>query len=176
MNGSAGGRLALQLALLSSVSFGGIPSVLPDIQNFVVTANGWLTAEEFTNVFAISQAIPGPNMILMMSLIGWKVAGIGGALSAACATFAPPCTMYLVAYRLWGRLGGTGLQRIVRGGLAPLTGGLVVAGGSVMAASVDTNLWAAGVTGAAAVLLLATRLNPLWLLGAGSALGALGFL
>ena len=70
MNGSpASVVLAAHLALLSSISFGGFPTVLPDVHNFVV-ANGWVTDREFANFFAVSQVVPGPNMILMMSLIG----------------------------------------------------------------------------------------------------------
>ena len=170
------GRLTVELAVLSSISFGGIPSVLPDIHHFVVDANGWLTHQEFTNIFAISQAIPGPNMILMTGLIGWKIAGIGGAVSAACATFAPPCTMYFCAYRLWDRFRAAPWQRIARRGLAPVTIGLVIAGGSVMAQTADATGIAFAVTAAAAAALFLTRLNPLWLLGVGAGLGGLGLL
>jgi len=63
--------LAAHLAVLSSISFGGFPTVLPDVHNFVV-ANGWVTDREFANFFAVSQVVPGPNMILMMSFIGLK--------------------------------------------------------------------------------------------------------
>jgi chromate transporter len=64
--------LAAHLALLSSISFGGFPTVLPDVHNFVA-ANGWVTDREFADFFAISQIVPEPNMILMMSFIGLKV-------------------------------------------------------------------------------------------------------
>ena len=69
--------LAAHLALLSSISFGGFPTVLPDVRS-LVTANGWATDQEFANFFAISQVVPGPNMILMMSFVGLKVGGITG--------------------------------------------------------------------------------------------------
>jgi chromate transporter len=170
------GALSGHLALLSSISFGGIPTVLPDIRNFVVTAHGWLTDREFGNCFAVAQAIPGPNMILMMSYIGWKVAGLPGAIASAFATFAPPCTMYYAAYRLWDRFREARWQRIARAGIAPLTIGLVVAGGAVMARTADTGWRSAAVTGAAATLLLATRLNPLWTIAAAGTLGGLGWL
>jgi hypothetical protein len=68
--------LAAHLALLSSISFGGFPTVLPDVHNFVA-ANGWVTDREFADFFAISQIVPGPNMILMMSFIGLKVGSTG---------------------------------------------------------------------------------------------------
>jgi chromate transporter len=168
------GRLALYLGLMSSISFGGIPSVLPDIRHFVVVDNSWLTDRDFANFFALAQTIPGPNMILMMALIGWKIAGVGGAAAAAGATAVPPCTMYFVGYRLWDRFRDAAWQKIVRASLAPLTFGLIVAGGTVMARTVDQDWMTASITIAAAALLLTTRLNPLWILGAAGTIGALG--
>ena len=56
-NPSASFALAAHLALLSSISFGGFPTVLPDVHNFV-TANGWVTDREFADFFAISQVVP----------------------------------------------------------------------------------------------------------------------
>jgi chromate transporter len=56
-----------------------------------------MTNQEFANLFAMAQSIPGPNMILMMSFVGWKVWGFPGAVASAFATFGPPCTMYFAA-------------------------------------------------------------------------------
>ena len=167
--------LTVHLAWVSSISFGGFPSVLPDVHNFVV-ANGWVTDREFANFFAISGVVPGPNMILMMSLVGLQVGGIPGAVASALATFGPPCVMYYTAYRLWDRFRDMPWQRIVRLGLAPLTIGLVISGGYVMARAADTGWPSAVVTAAAVGLMLVTRLNPLWILVTGGALGGLGLL
>jgi chromate transporter len=129
MNGnSAPVMLPLQLALLSCISFGGIPAVLPDILHCVV-ANHWLSDQEFADFYAVAQAIPGPNMILLMGFIGWKVGGLAGAI----AIFVPPSVMYYTAYGLWDRFRDKPWQMIVRRGLAPVTFGLVIAGGIVMA-------------------------------------------
>ena len=168
--------LTTHLALLSSIGFGGFPTVLPDVRDFVVTNHGWMTDQEFANSFALAQAIPGPNMILMMSFVGWKVWGIPGAVASALATFGPPCVIYLVAYRLWERFRDTPWQQIVRGGLVPVTIGLVIASGTVMARTADAEWRATAVTVAAAALMLMTRLNPLWMLLAGGALGGFGLL
>jgi chromate transporter len=167
--------LAAHLAVLSSISFGGFPTVLPDVHNFVV-ANGWVTDREFANFFAVSQVVPGPNMILMMSFIGLKVGGIAGAIASAVATFGPPCAMYYVSYRLWDRFRDMPWQRIVRRALAPLTIGLVIASGYVMARAGDVGWLSVAITAAAVAVLLRTRLSPLWILMAGGALGALGLL
>jgi chromate transporter len=168
--------LAVHLALLSSLSFGGFPTVLPDVRDFVVTARGWMTDQEFANFFALAQAIPGPNMILMMGFVGWKVAGIPGAIVSAFATFGPPCAMYFVAYRLWDRFRAAPWQKIVRNGLVPVAAGLVIASGTVMARVTDSGWLSVVITGVAAGLTLRTQMNPFWLLAAGGALGGLGLL
>jgi chromate transporter len=168
--------LTAHLALVSSISFGGFPSVLPDVRNFVVGTHGWMTDQEFANLFAIAQALPGPNMILMMSFVGWKVWGFPGAVASAFVTFGPPCTIYFAAYRLWDRFRDAPWQRIVRVGLVPVVVGLVIAGGAVMARAADTGWLSVAVTIAAAAIMLGTRLNPLWILFASGALGALALL
>jgi chromate transporter len=173
---SAPVALTAHLALVSSISFGGFPTVLPDVRNFVVGTHAWMTNQEFANLFAVAQSVPGPSMVLMMSLVGWKVWGFPGAVASAFATFGPPCTMYFTAYRVWDRFRDAPWQRIVRMGLVPVVMGLVIAGGTVMARATDTDWRAAAVTVAAAGITLATRLNPMWMLLAGAALGGLGLL
>lgn len=167
--------LAAHLAVLSSISFGGFPTVLPDVHD-LVAAQKWVSDREFANLFAISQVLPGPNMILMMSLIGLKVGGIVGAALSAVATFGPPCAMYYFGWRLWDRFRDMPWQRIARRALAPLTIGLVIAGGYVMAHTGDAGWPSMAVTAAAAALMFGARLNPLWILMAGGALGGLGVL
>ena len=172
---SAPVSLVAHIALLAIISFGGVPGVLPDLRYYVVTANGWLTDREFANCFAIVQAIPGPNMILMMSLIGWKLGGLPTAIASALVTFGPPCALSYTAFHFWDRFRDMAWQRRVRRGLAPVTIGLVIAGGYVMART-GAGWPSLAVTAAAVGLMLATRINPLWLVAAGGALGGLGAL
>lgn len=173
---SAPAALVAHLVLLSLISFGGIPAVLPDLHDFVVTAKGWISDRDFANCFAIVQAIPGPNMILMMSFIGWKIGGLPTAIAGGLATFGPSCAVSFTAFRLWDRFRDSAWQRIVRRGLAPVTIGLVIAGGYVMARAGDPGWPNLAVATIAAVLLPTTRINPLWLVAAGGALGGLGLL
>jgi chromate transporter len=168
--------LTAHLIVLSSISFGGFPTVLPDVRNFVVATHGWMTDQDFANFFAMAQSIPGPNMILMMSFVGWKVWGFPGAVASAFATFGPPCTMYFAAYRLWDRFRDAPWQRIVLLGLVPVIMGLVIASGTVMARAAGTSWRAVALTVAAAAIMLLTRLSPMWMLLAGAALGSLGLL
>jgi len=167
--------LVTQIALLAIISFGGVPGVLPDLREFVVNANGWLTDRDFANCFAIVQAVPGPNMILMMSFIGWQVGGFPVAVASALVTFVPPCALAYTAFGFWDRFRDAAWQQRVRRGLAPVTIGLIVAGGYVMART-GSGWVSLAVTAAAVALMLATRINPLLLVAAGGALGAAGAL
>src|SRR6266567_1657834 len=170
----APGALVAHLVVLSIISFGGIPAMLPDLRDFVVAGNGWITDQEFANCFAIVQAIPGPNMILMMSFIGWKIGGLPTAIASALVTFGPSCAVAYTAFHYWERFRDTTWQSRIRRGLTPVIIGLVAAGGYAMALAVDAGWIGVGVTVGAAGLLLASRLNPLWLLGAGAVLGGFG--
>jgi chromate transporter len=175
-NSGAWAVLTGHLTLLSLISFGGIPAVLPDLHNFVIAEHGWLGDRDFADFFAVVQAVPGPNMILMMSFIGWKIGGLGGAIASGIAIFVPSCAACFTVFRLWDRFRDAPWQRIARRGLAPVTIGLVIAGGVAMAGAADTGWSAMALTGLAAAVLLTTRISPLWTLAAGGALGALGLL
>ena len=168
--------LAAQLAVLSLISFGGIPSVLPDIHNLVVVTKSWVTDREFADLYAIARAMPGLPMILMTSLIGWKVGGLIGALACAVATCGPSCTVAFVAFRLGHRFRDAPWQRIVLSGLVPVTVGIVIASGYVLARAADNDWQAAAITAAASGLMLGTRINPLWILIIAGAMGGLGLI
>jgi chromate transporter len=167
--------LAAHIIVLSAMSFGGFPTVLPNVHE-LAAVKGWLTDREFADIFAVSQVMPGPNMILMLSFIGLKLGGIGGAIASALATFAPPCAMYCLSYAFWDPFREMPWQRIARRALAPLTVGLVVADGYVMARAGDEDWTSAAITAGAVALTLRTGLSPLWILMAGGALGGLNLL
>ena len=173
---STSASLVGHIALLALISFGGVPGVLPDLREFVVVTHAWLTDREFADCFAVVQAIPGPNMILMMGFIGLKVGGLPIAIAASLVTFVPPCAVAYAAFGFWERFRETSWQQRVRRGLAPVTIGLVIAGGYVMAGTSGAAWPDLAATAVAAALLLVTRINPLWLLAAGAALGGIGVL
>ena len=80
------------------------------------------------------------------------------------------------AFRLWHRFRDARWQLIVSGGIVALTIGLVIAGGYVLSSAAGNGWRGLALTAATAVLMLATRCNPLWLLGAGGILGGIGLL
>jgi chromate transporter len=169
-----GGALVSMLLYFSLISLtavgGGVIMLAPDIHRYVVEAQQWITSEQFAAAFTIAQASPGPN-VLFVTLIGLQVAGIVGAIVATVAIALPPffLTVTLVRFiplRPVGRLG-----KAVRNGVAPISVGLLAAGGLVLAQSADTGLVQVLITFATVAAVVMTKWNPVWLIGMGALLG-----
>jgi chromate transporter len=143
------------------------------VHRVAVDVHHWVTDEEFTQMFVIARAAPGPNM-LVVTLIGWHVAGLPGALVATAALCAPSCTLSYLVARAWQRFRGARWQRAVEAGLAPITVGLVLATGWLVARGAHAGWAAYGVTAVVAALATLTRLNPIWLFAVAGLLGLLG--
>src|SRR6516164_7732206 len=120
--------LVLVFAPLSLLSIGGGASLLAEIEHQSVTVQAWTTQREFADLFAISRAAPGPGTMLS-TLIGWKVAGLAGALTATIALYLPSSLLVYGAARLWGRWRGSVWHSAVEQGLAPIAAGLILSGG-----------------------------------------------
>jgi len=166
-------ELALYFGLLSLISVGGMPSVITEMQRYVVEVKQWISAADFIQMFAVGQAAPGPN-VLISGLIGWKVAGLAGACVALAAMCLPAGVVAFWVAGLWERMKDSPWRKVAQRAMAPMVVGLVLSGGFVLAtpyATPDWRLWLIAVVSTAAML--TTKLNPLWLLAAGGVLGGL---
>ncbi len=150
---------------LSLLSIGGGPSILAGIQN-AVEARRWMSERDFIDLFAIARAAPGPG-VLLATLVGWKVAGIPGALVASLALFVPSSIVYYAIARHWSTHRGKTWHNALERGLAPVAAGLILAGSLVIlrASRGDPLLWTIAAA-SPAILLWLPKLNPLWVLGA----------
>jgi len=167
-------ELAAQFLLLSMLSIGGANAIIPEIHRRAVEVEHWMTDADFAQLFALSQAAPGPN-VLIVSLIGWKVAGIAGGVVAMLAMSGPSSILTYAVAHAWERFRDAPWRIATQRGLAPVTVGLILASGYVLTRAADQSWIAYAITGATLVLGLATSLHPLWFLGAAAILGAAGF-
>lgn len=160
-------------AELSLLAFGGANSVLPEMQRQVVDAHGWISATDFTALFALAQAAPGPNMMIV-TLIGWRVASLPGAILATVSLIAPSSVLTVFTITVWNRFRDAPWRRIVQAGIFPVTTGLIAAGAALIVVTADHDWKLAAITAVVAILHFTTRLHPLWLLGGGALCGLLG--
>jgi chromate transporter len=134
-----------------------------------------MTGADFAALYALAQASPGPNM-LVSTLIGWRVAGLPGALVATLSLCAPSCLLTFFTASAWYRFRHAEWRKKVQRGLVPVTCGLLMAGAAVLCEATVLNWQNAAVTILVAAVLLFSRINPLWLMAAGATLGLLGLL
>jgi chromate transporter len=165
--------LAWTFGLMSLFAVGGANSAIPEMHRVAVDVHHWLTDKQFADVFAISQLSPGPN-VLIVTLIGYSVAGVAGGLIATLAMCVPTAVLALTVSRFLARSSHARWPAIVQAALVPLSIGLMGASGLILALTSDRTWAAALVTAGAAVLASATRLNPFWILLAGGCLGFAG--
>ena len=159
--------LARTFATLSLVSIGGINVLLPEIRHEVVDVHGWMSDAVFAHTFAIASAAPGPNVIVV-SLIGWQVAGWMGLLVATLAIMLPSCALAFVVGRVLARWSGTTAVAVLKDALVPLGLGLMLASGVSLMRAVDRDVIAVAISLATAAFVVFTRRNPLWALAAGT--------
>jgi chromate transporter len=164
-------------ALISMMAVGGgVVMLAPDIHRYVVDAHHWITSERFSAAYALAQAAPGPNM-LYVTLVGYWVAGFMGALVATMAVVIPPAAFTVLLVKLSdnervARLGNFG--RAIRAGLAPVSVGLLAAGGWVLAGAAQAGLRHLLLAAVTVAVVTSTKINPIWLIVAGAAVGIAG--
>lgn len=151
--------LVLAFAPLSLVAFGGGQAIIADIQHQTVSVQGWLSGREFTDLFAISRAAPGPST-LIVALIGWQVAGFWGALVATLAIFVPSSVIVYALGSWWIRHRGSSWVVAVERGLAPVAVGLIFAGALAVMEASGVDALRLGTVVAAALVLYLTKLGP----------------
>jgi chromate transporter len=174
-------QLAALFATLSLLSIGGGNAVLPEMHMKAVHGEHWLTDSQFADVFSISQAAPGPS-ILIVTLVGYGaglsvggvVGGIVGGVIATAAMIFPAASLMYVVTLFWQKAQKARWRVAVEKGFAPLTVGLILATSLVMSRAADHDWRAYLLTGVCTLIFLFTKTNPLIVVAAAGLIGYSG--
>jgi len=109
-----------------------------------------------------------------VTLIGWHVAALPGALVTTLGVAGPSSVLTVVATGVWYRFRDAPWRRLIQAGLMPVTAGLVMASAALLIRTTSVGWGTGAITVIAAFVFLFTRLHPLLVLAAAAALGALG--
>lgn len=139
---------------------GGLSILLPQMRQEFVLQYHVLSDRSFTELLAVAQASPGPNFMLV-PLIGFRAASWAGAIVSMFAFLVVPVTIAYVVGRLLHRYDNEWIARFRRA-FRPVTGGLWIASGIVIAAASDRGLVPLGITVAVGVLSLLVDVSPMW--------------
>ncbi|MBB5019091.1 chromate transporter [Chitinivorax tropicus] len=162
-------QLIMTFAMLSLLAVGGANSTMLEIHRQSVVVHQWLTDAEFTTLFALTQAAPGPN-VLIVSLIGWKVAGLTGGVVTTLAMCGPSSVLAFAVARLSDRFRDSPWRRWIQRGLAPVAVGMVLGSAGLLVQMTGVNSMCWLVAGVSTAIFLCTRLHPLWVLACAGAL------
>jgi chromate transporter len=168
--------------MLSLLAVGGAITTAPDMHRFIVRDQGWLSDAQFTASVALAQAAPGPNL-LFVAVIGFNVGGLAGVVATLFGTLLPSTTLALAAGRYRQRHQESRAVRAFTTGLAPLTIGLLLAGGWILLeparkaspSSLGMPLNSLLLVALTMAVMMRSKISPLWLIGLGAGLGVMGW-
>jgi chromate transporter len=148
------------------MTFGGGLAMIPAIEHMVVVDQGWLDPKAFADAIALGQITPGP-VAICATFIGYRVAGLFGAVAATIAMFAPATALALAAGHSVDRFRSSPLIVGALRMLAPAVIGMLGAATfSLGRASVGIHVDVA-VAVVSFAILLRWPLSPMWLLMGG---------
>lgn len=124
-----------------AVSLSGFGGVLPWARRMIVERKRWMTNEEFNEDFALSQFLPGPNMVNFSVVFGTRFGGALGAVAALVGLIGPPLVIVTALAFLYERYGDNDVLGHVLAGIAAAAAGLLIAVIAKMAAPLFTKKW-----------------------------------
>ncbi|AFZ21097.1 chromate transporter, chromate ion transporter family [Allocoleopsis franciscana PCC 7113] len=145
-------NLFATFAVMSLTLFGSGYVFIPIIQDLVVNGQAWVTNKEFIDGLAISQITPGP-ILITSAFIGYKVAGLLGAISATVGMFLPPAFLMLMGIRFLDYLKNSIVFQAVMRGIRPAIVGMIIAAALVVGSTMPQH-WGSVVILSAALLAL----------------------
>lgn len=147
--------LFLGFASISAVGFGG---VLPWVRRLTVERHRWLTPAEFTDLLALCQFLPGPNVSNLAVSLGARYRGMAGAAAALAGMLALPVVTIIALGAAYGAVGSAPVAVHALHGLAAAASGLVVAMACKIAAALRGRPLGIGIAAAAFVAIAVLRL------------------
>ena len=168
-------QLFTHFAMLSFLAIGGAITTVPDMHRVVVSEWGWLTDSQFSGSVALAQAAPGPN-VLFVAVIAFNAGGLPAVVAALAGTLLPTTLLSLSTAR-WGesRRHTLGVRAFIEG-MAPVTIGMLASSGWVLTEPSRTQWLCVPLVAASALLMVRTKISPLWLIAGGAVVGALGLI
>ena len=167
---------------LSLFSLGGGNTLLAEYHQLAVERFCWLSNSQFADIYALAEAAPGPSSMIVGLLglgAGWRE-GIGWALLnavlAEVAILLPSTLLMVVACLRWRQLEHSPWRVAFERGMGPITLGILFAVGLKILHTAARTVPAVIVALVVCVLMLRTRISPLWFMAVAGLLGGLGII
>ncbi len=167
-------KLFFTFAGMSLMLFGGGYVFIPMIQEIVVNGNGWVTQTEFIDGIAMGQITPGP-ILISAAFIGFKVAGLAGALIATIGIFLPPALIMVIATNGLERIKHSPLIQAALRGVRPAVIGMIFAAAVVVGNTAAAHGASVLIFVASMVALMHLKLDVIWIIPAAGLFGLVAY-
>jgi chromate transporter len=144
---------------VGTVTFGGGYVMVPQIETDVVQVHQWMDHQTFADGIAFGQLTPGP-VLITATFIGYKVAGVIGAITTTIAAFLPSFVMTMIAGASINRFRANFHVQAFLAGVAPAVVGMLAAAGVTLAKSGVSGPTGFGIATLSCLLMLRAKLNP----------------
>ncbi len=153
------------------LGYGGGHSIIPFIQVEAVENYKWISMEEFTDTLAMANTLPGPIAVKMSFMVGYKTAGLSGAMVCLLGLLLPSLLMMLALTSLYLRYKDLPAVEGLLKGVRPVVFALLVL--------VTCQIWPSSIVSWPTALIAAVSLclmgffnvHPAMLMVAGAAIG-----
>ena len=167
-------KLFTTFAGMSVFLFGGGYVFIPLMQATVVASTGWLTQQEFVDAIAMSQIMPGP-IVLSTVFIGYKVAGLLGALVATLGIFLPPGILMIAGTHVLNRIKQSAVIKSVLRGIRPAIIGMIASAVVAVGMTAQQHWLSLLIFSAALLAQLRFKLDVVWVIPTAGLVGLLMF-
>jgi chromate transporter len=165
-------RLFLVFVQIGSVLYGSGYVLFAFLQSRLVEGLGWLTGQELLDAIAVGQVTPGP-LFSSATFVGWQVAGPAGAAAATAGIFLPSFLLVPLLERIVSWMQRRPTARAFLDGVTGASLGLMAGVLFELGRLALVDLLTVGLAVLSLAFLLATRVNSVWLIGAGLVVGGL---
>lgn len=149
--------------MMSIFLFGGGFVFIPIIQESVVNGYNWVSHREFIDAIAMGQVTPGP-ILISATFIGYKVAGVAGAIAATVGIFAPPAVLMIIAAHSLSNIEQSRLIQSMLKGIRCGVIGMILSAAIFITLLVDINIMTVSIFVVSLVLLVAIKLEVVWII------------
>ena len=116
-------KLFTEFARMGLSGFGG---VLPFARAGIVDRNRWLSNTEFAELLSLGQVLPGPNIVNLSVMLGYRYHGVRGAASAMGGLVLVPAVLLLLIVMLYDHYSALSVVQNLLKGMAAVAAGLVL--------------------------------------------------
>lgn len=146
---------------VGSFTIGGGYAMLPIIQQEVVDKKKWLGEEEFLDSIAVTNSLPGPLAINCATFVGYKTAGLPGAVSAALGAVMPSFLIILIIATFFSSIKDNAIVQDIFAGIRPAVVALIAFALVKLVKSMGINFINISIGIAALALILLLDMHPI---------------